>query len=247
MTPAQIAESFLKVYVETFSTSREKLAAVYEDASTMTFEGTTLKGKAAIGGAVAKIPIPLGKAHRLVTTDLQPSPSAGAVLVMVTGDIADNKFQQVFQLVPNGSGSFYIHNDIFRAGTANADNCPKELGGETAKAFVQAYYTCFDGADRAKVATLYRATSMLTFEDKTYTGPEAIVGRLKELPDVKHQIQTIDLQQVSGDTTVLLVFVTGVLSIDGSNPLKFVQAFQLISDGAGSYYVHNDLFRLNYG
>lgn len=37
------------------------------------------------------------------------------------------------------------------------------------------------------------------------------------------------------------------LQIEGStNPLKFCQAFQFIHNGT-SYYVHNDVFRLNYG
>lgn len=59
-----------------------------QDASTFSFEGTTLKGKAAIAGALGKIPIAATEKHRFVTSDLQPSPSAGALLCMVTGDIA---------------------------------------------------------------------------------------------------------------------------------------------------------------
>ena len=35
--------------------------------------------------------------------------------------------------------------------------------------------------------------------------------------------------------------------IEGSeNALKFCQAFQMVHNGT-SYYIHNDLFRLNYG
>lgn len=59
-----------------------------EEASSFAFEGTTLKGKAAIGGALAKLPIPAGAKRRRVTTNIQASPSAGAYVVLVTGDLA---------------------------------------------------------------------------------------------------------------------------------------------------------------
>lgn len=40
--------------------------------------------------------------------------------------------------------------------------------------------------------------------------------------------------------------VTGDLAVDGSaNPIKFAQTFHLMPNGA-SWYVHNDIFRLNY-
>jgi hypothetical protein len=47
----------------------------------------------------------------------------------------------------------------------------------------------------------------------------------------------------------ILVFVSGQLSCDGANPLRFSQAFNLqpIPNQAGGYYVLNDLFRLCYG
>lgn len=246
MTPAQLVDAFMKVWVAKFQTARGELGGLYEEASSYSFEGTTVKGKAAISAALTGNPIPAGSAIRLITTDLQPSPSAGAFVVMVTGEIATHKYQQLFQLVPKAGGSYYVHNDMFRAGTANPDNAPADVGGDVVKPFVTTYYKLFDTA-RASLAVVYSAASTFTFEKNVLTGQDAIIKYLATLPGTTHKINTIDLQSVSGDTKVLLVFVTGEVTIEGStNPLKFCQAFQLIHNGT-TYYVHNDLFRLNYG
>ncbi|KAH7107316.1 nuclear transport factor 2 [Auriculariales sp. MPI-PUGE-AT-0066] len=116
-----------------------------------------------------------------------------------------------------------------------------------AKQFVDFYYTTFS-TNRAGLQSLYRPTSMLTFEAQQIQGETNISEKLTSLPfqSVKHQITTFDAQPstVSGS---LLVLVTGLLIVDdNTNPLPFSQAFQLIPDGSG-YYVQNDVFRLNYG
>lgn len=56
---------------------------------------------------------------------------------------------------------------------------------------------------------------------------------------------TCDSQPVPGGG--ILTQVTGDLAVDGSpNPIKFAQTFHLLPTAAGSWYVHNDIFRLNY-
>lgn len=62
-------------------------------------------------------------------------------------------FRQLFQLVPK-TGGYYVHNDIFRAGTANPDNAPADIGGATIKQIITTYYQLFD-ADRSKLTVLY--------------------------------------------------------------------------------------------
>lgn len=89
---------------------------------------------------------------------------------------------------------------------------------------------------------------MLTFEGAPIQGDKAIVEKLVNLPfqKVQHKVTTIDAQPSSPTLASLLVSVTGLLLVDDSpNPLQFSQVFQLIPDGA-SYYVFNDIFRLNY-
>jgi len=117
-----------------------------------------------------------------------------------------------------------------------------------AKQFTDFYYNTFD-SNRASLAPLYRDTSMLTFEGTPVQGASGIIEKLTSLPfsKVQHKVTTLDVQPSSPTVPSLIVSVTGLLLVDDSpNPLQFSQVFQLIPDG-GSYYVLNDIFRLNYG
>jgi len=118
-----------------------------------------------------------------------------------------------------------------------------------AQAFVKHYYTLFD-TDRAKLANLYQASSKLTFEGQQFIGSGPIVGKLTSLnfKKVVHSIKTVDAQP-SGCGGII-VFCCGDLKIDDSeNPVKFAQCFHLMPTDASAknFWVHNDLFRLNYG
>mmetsp|Transcript_104407 Transcript_104407/g.239106 ORF Transcript_104407/g.239106 Transcript_104407/m.239106 type:complete len:122 (-) Transcript_104407:224-589(-) len=116
---------------------------------------------------------------------------------------------------------------------------------EIANAFVHHYYTAFDGGPDA-LAGLYQAQSMLTFEGQQFQGSAAIIEKLKAVGQVAHNVGTIDIQP-STDSNAIIVFVAGSLRIGGDNPLHFSQMFQLVATAPGQYYVHNDIFRLNYG
>ncbi|EIM89932.1 nuclear transport factor 2 [Stereum hirsutum FP-91666 SS1] len=117
-----------------------------------------------------------------------------------------------------------------------------------AKQFTDFYYTTFD-TNRASLQSLYRDVSMLSFEGTAIQGAAPITEKLTNLPfeRVQHKVTTMDAQPSSPTVASLIVSVTGLLVIDDSpNPLQFSQVFQLIPEG-GSYYVLNDIFRLNYG
>ncbi|RAL15528.1 nuclear transport factor 2 family protein [Aspergillus homomorphus CBS 101889] len=116
-----------------------------------------------------------------------------------------------------------------------------------AQQFVQFYYNTFD-ADRASLAGLYRDQSMLTFETSSTIGVASIVEKLTSLPfqKVVHKVSTLDAQPSSKEGSIL-VMVTGALLVDEEqNPMNYTQSFNLCPDGAGSYYVQNDIFRLIY-
>ncbi|XP_058731776.1 nuclear transport factor 2A-like [Vicia villosa] len=116
-----------------------------------------------------------------------------------------------------------------------------------AKAFVEHYYTTFDN-NRAGLATLYQEGSMLTFEGQKIQGSPNIVAKLTSLPfqQCHHSITTVDCQP-STVNAGMLVFVSGNLQLGGEqHALKFSQMFHLIPTQQGSYYVQNDIFRLNY-
>jgi len=118
---------------------------------------------------------------------------------------------------------------------------------EIGPAFAQHYYTTFD-TNRVNLQTLYKEQSLLTFENEQFMGMQAIMTKLTTLQfqTVQHKITTCDPQPTPGGG--ILVMVTGDLCVDGNvaTPLKYAQTFILMPDGA-SWYVHNDIFRLNYG
>ena len=116
-----------------------------------------------------------------------------------------------------------------------------------AKAFVEHYYSTFD-TNRAGLANLYQDGSMLTFEGEQFLGAQNIAGKLLSLPfpQCQHFISTVDCQP-SGPAGGMLVFVSGNLKLPGEeHPLKFSQMFHLMPTPQGSFYVQNDIFRLNY-
>ncbi|KAK2992900.1 hypothetical protein RJ639_030028 [Escallonia herrerae] len=116
-----------------------------------------------------------------------------------------------------------------------------------AKIFVEHYYTTFD-TNRAGLANLYQDGSMLTFEGQQILGAQNIVSKLASLPfdQCKHTIATVDCQP-SGPAGGMLVFVSGHLRLSGEqHELKFSQMFHLMPTPQGSFYVFNDIFRLNY-
>ncbi|MCJ1464623.1 Nuclear transport factor 2 [Pseudocyphellaria aurata] len=126
---------------------------------------------------------------------------------------------------------------------------PADDGTEQFTAF---YYETFDkglheGGLR-NLAALYREQSMLTFETAAVRGVSDIIEKLGSLPfkQVKHQLATLDAQP-SNDSGGILVMVTGALLVDEEQrPMNYTQAFQLLPDGAGSYFIFNDVFKLIY-
>jgi len=116
---------------------------------------------------------------------------------------------------------------------------------EVATAFIQHYYTQRDSNIDA-LLNLYQPQSSMTFEGTQTQGNQAIIDKLKSFGPVKHAVKSTDVQ-MGNDSNCLLIFVTGSVNIDTNPPLHYCQFFQLVSTGPGAYYVHNDIFRLNYG
>ncbi|CAF9943583.1 MAG: Nuclear transport factor 2 [Alectoria fallacina] len=85
----------------------------------LTFETSAIQG---VAGIIEKLKsLPFEKvAHKVSTLDAQPSNESGGILVMVTGALLVDEEQramnytQVFQLLPDGSGSYFVFNDAFR-------------------------------------------------------------------------------------------------------------------------------------
>ena len=114
-------------------------------------------------------------------------------------------------------------------------------------AFTTHYYQTFD-SQRVNLQSLYQQESLLTFEGEQHAGMQAIMTKLTTLnfQTVAHKVTTCDSQPSPGGG--ILVMVTGDLAVDGNTttPLKFAQSFHLMPTQSGSWYIHNDMFRLNY-
>eukprot|EP00536_Pseudo-nitzschia_multiseries_P000412 jgi/Psemu1/321590/estExt_fgenesh1_pg.C_50054 len=117
---------------------------------------------------------------------------------------------------------------------------------EVAKSFVGHYYNMFD-TNVDGLAGLFNDKSMMTFEGTQLMGSAAIMEKVKSFGQTKHVAKTMDIQPAY-DGQSIVIFVTGSIEIGApGNPLHFSEFFYLVSTGPNQYYVHNDIFRLNYG
>ncbi|MCO5597496.1 hypothetical protein L7F22_051574 [Adiantum nelumboides] len=107
---------------------------------------------------------------------------------------------------------------------------------------------CRLGTNRSSLVSFYEDGSMLTFKGQKVAGVQNIMGNLTGLAfqECKHNVSTINCQ-LSGPCGGMLVFVSDNMQLPGKeHALKFSQLFHLLPNEAGSFYVHNDIFRLNY-
>lgn len=111
--------------------------------------------------------------------------------------------------------------------------------------FIQHYYNTFD-TNRPELASLYAEQSMLSFEGEQFMGIQAIFNKYNSLGTIKHVLKSIDVHPTINDGIVC--FVNGDLFIgEDTNGVKFAEVFLLQNGGSAGIYVHNDIFRLNYG
>eukprot|EP01104_Vermistella_antarctica_P004814 TRINITY_DN15234_c0_g1_i1.p1 TRINITY_DN15234_c0_g1~~TRINITY_DN15234_c0_g1_i1.p1 ORF type:complete len:125 (+),score=14.03 TRINITY_DN15234_c0_g1_i1:130-504(+) len=116
------------------------------------------------------------------------------------------------------------------------------------KQFVDFYYQTFD-SNRSGLGNLYQQNSMLTFENSEVMGRDAILQKLGSLKfaTCQHVVKSLNFQPTPGNG--VLVLCSGELKLDQSPPLAFGQVFHLmpLPGNPNGYYVHNDMFSLNYG
>ena len=92
---------------------------IYQQDSTLTFEGEQYTGTQAIAGKFAALPFQQIQ-FQVVTKDIQMGINQNCLLIFVNGTLridneANNlKFSQIFQLVSSGGSNFYVRNDMFR-------------------------------------------------------------------------------------------------------------------------------------
>ncbi|KAI9673113.1 MAG: Nuclear transport factor 2 [Caeruleum heppii] len=114
-----VAQDFVKFYYSTFQSDRKGLAALYRDNSVLTFEGNRSVGASAIVEKLVSLAFEK-VGHEVISVDAQPQQVGEGIVVMVTGRfLVDDEsnpmsFGQCFTLLPDGQGSYFIINDLFR-------------------------------------------------------------------------------------------------------------------------------------
>ncbi|KAF2724498.1 nuclear transport factor 2, partial [Polychaeton citri CBS 116435] len=114
-----VPEQFVEFYYRTFDTTREQLKDLYQPMSMLTFEGSPVQGTEAIVKKLLDLPFQKIE-HQVATLDAQPSGDHGGIFVVVSGALLVEEekrpmsYTQTFQLMPNGQGSYFIFNDVFR-------------------------------------------------------------------------------------------------------------------------------------
>merc|ERR1711934_216133 len=120
--PKGIATQFVTHYYQLFDSDRSQLAALYNEASTMIFEGQELTGQAAIIGKLTNLQFQECR-HDLSTARLDTLVTKDqGLFILVTGVLSADggqplTFSETFILHQAGA-SWYIHNHMFRLSIA---------------------------------------------------------------------------------------------------------------------------------
>ena len=122
MEPKQISDMFLNEYYKVMQLNREQRQALinfYQECSRMTYTGTEHAGLKQIAEKIESFAFEAIQ-YANMSSDVQQGPIPGSIVVFVVGHLCMDgneaeqfRFAQTFNILPNGNGGFYIHNDIF--------------------------------------------------------------------------------------------------------------------------------------
>lgn len=120
MNAQQVSNIFLEQYFSMMQQNREarmNLRNFYSEVSQMTYTGSTYRGLKEITEKIESFSFEKIE-YTNMNSDVQEGPIPGSIIIFVNGylqmDGTDQfRFAQVFNILPNGNGGYYIHNDIF--------------------------------------------------------------------------------------------------------------------------------------
>ncbi|KAJ8774613.1 hypothetical protein K2173_017059 [Erythroxylum novogranatense] len=135
--PEEVSNAFVNQYYNLLSHSPEQVHKFYQDTSVISRPGSDgLASSATTLDGIDKLILSLDYKDcgvEILTIDAQDSFGNG-VIVLVTGYLTGKenigrKFTQIFFLAPQGNGSFYVLNDVFRY--VDAEDIPVPKSDET--------------------------------------------------------------------------------------------------------------------
>ncbi len=86
MDPDSLSKAFVEHYYTTFDSNRLNLMGLYQESSMLSFEGEKIQGAQNISNKLNSLPFQQCK-HNISTVDCQPSGPAGGMLVFVSGNL----------------------------------------------------------------------------------------------------------------------------------------------------------------
>jgi hypothetical protein len=98
---------------------------------------------------------------------------------------------------------------------------------------------------RMGLINFYSEVSQMTYSGSTYRGLKDIAEKIESFG-----FENIDYSNMSSDVqegplpSSIIVFVNGYLQMDGTDQFRFAQVFNILPNGNGGYYIHNDIFSI---
>ena len=117
MNPQELASSFLNTYYSAMMGDRSQLISFYRETSCLSYEGDNRRGLKDIMDKFEGLSFK-NIQYNFENHDFQPTPMGG-LLIGVNGKLLmDNEnnfsFFQVFHLMQDNAGAWFLSNDIFR-------------------------------------------------------------------------------------------------------------------------------------
>ena len=111
-------------------------------------------------------------------------------------------------------------------------------------AFMTHYYTQFNG-NRAGLAALYGADSMLTLTGERVQGAANITAKFQSLPPCQANPLACSVQP-NPATGGAVIVVNGDLKLQNGQVPKFAETFLInpVKDKPGQFYIHNHVYRV---
>ena len=117
MNPQELVTNFLNAYYGAMMNNRPSMANFYNDSSILSYEGDNRAGLKEIKDKFEGLSFKTIQ-FNFENHDFQPTPMGG-LLVSVNGKLlmdGENNFgfYQIFHLVPDNNGGWFLSNDMFR-------------------------------------------------------------------------------------------------------------------------------------
>jgi hypothetical protein len=90
---------------------------------------------------------------------------------------------------------------------------------------------------RMNLRNFYSEVSLMTYTGSTYRGLKEITEKI-EYTNMNSDVQEGPIQGS------IVVCVNGYLQMDGTDQFRFAQVFNILPNGNGGYYIHNDIFSI---